>query len=407
MRALLHTAVSSSSARSVRLLPQARRLLTTDASEFRHNLCTDEWVVYSAARRGRPNQHQRLAKALPVSQLPEHDPSCPFCRGNEHLTPDATLVVNDGDGGEWRLRVVPNKYPAVTTKPSSCGPRSAAAAAGGETSMGDGGLDDHLNLDTLHMVERVDAVGFHEVIVETPSHNQALALADVDGVERVVRAFRARGRSMLKSDPSLRHIMYFKNSGLKAGASLLHPHSQVLGLPIVPNEVVRRQRHAREWFLRTQRNVFDVTLEETLREKAAGGTHRVVLEDEHFVCFVPYAALSPYQLWIVPRGKGAAHFHETSDELLSAFAGTLRQALRCLHFGLDEPDFNLVIRSAALEAGRNSIYRSEYFFRWYCIIVPRLGVGAMGGFEFSTGIQSNSSFPEDDAAYLRGVAVPP
>ena len=89
--------------------------------------------------------------------------------------------------------------------------------------MDDRSLDDHHDLDTLHMVERVDAVGFHEVIIETPSHNQALALADVESIERIVRAFRARGRAMLTSDPSLRHIMYFRNSGLKAGASLLHP----------------------------------------------------------------------------------------------------------------------------------------------------------------------------------------
>ena len=77
-----------------------------------------------------------------------------------------------------------------------------------------------------------------------------------------------------------------------------------------------------------------------------------------------------------------------------------------MHFGLDEPDFNLVIRSAALETGGREIYRSELFFRWYSLIIPRLGVGAMGGFEFSTGIQSNSSFPEDDAAFLRSLGPP-
>ena len=116
-------------------------------------------------------------------------------------------------------------------------------------------------------------------------------------------------------------------------------------------------------------------------------------------------------MWIVPKSTAGsprtlAHFHEASDETLGEFAAMLRAALRRLHFGLGEPDFNLVIRSAALEAGAMSIYRSELFFRWYCLIIPRLGVGAMGGFEFSTGIQSNSSLPEDDAAFLRSVVDP-
>ena len=119
-------------------------------------------------------------------------------------------------------------------------------------------------------------------------------------------------------------------------------------------------------------------------------------------CFVPYAALTPFSLWIVPK-YAQAHFHEADTEQCTAFAHALRHALRCLHFGLEEPDFNLVIRSAALETGAMSVYRSELYFRWYCIIIPRLGVGAMGGFEFSTGIQSNSSFPEDDAAFSRAL----
>ena len=216
---------------------------------------------------------------------------------------------------------------------------------------------------------------------------------------------------MQASDATLRHIMYFKNSGAKAGASLLHPHSQIVALPIVPVEVAQRQRHARQWFIRYQKSIFQHTLDTTLKQRdearrvGGGGSHRVVLEDEHFVCFIPFAALSPYTLWIVPKGSGA-HFHEAPEVEMRSFARTLHQALRCLHFGLDQPDFNLVIRSAALEVGAMSVFRPEVYFRWYCTIIPRLGVGGMGGFEFSTGIQSNSSFPEDDAAFLRSLNEP-
>ena len=357
-------------------------------NEFRHNLATDEWVVFSAARRNRPRQVQEHPKTGPrVSDAPSHSDACPFCRGNEHLTPKPTLVYPYSADSDWSLRIVPNKYPAVTLS----------------TDRRDGPHDDMpRESDTYQLGERVDALGFHEVVVETPMHNLPTALAKPKQVEALVRAFRMRSCAMMESDPTLRHIMYFKNSGTKAGASLLHPHSQIVGLPIVPAEVAHRQRHAREWYLRFQKNVFQHTLDTTARQRDLGGSHRVLLEDDFFMCFVPYAALSPFSLWIVPKAP-QAHFHETSAAHLVAFAGMLRHALRCLHFGLDEPDFNLVIRSAALETGANSVYRSELYFRWYCVIIPRLGVGAMGGFEFSTGIQSNSSFPEDDAAFLRGL----
>eukprot|EP00322_Chrysochromulina_rotalis_P024652 CAMPEP_0115839596 /NCGR_PEP_ID=MMETSP0287-20121206/6334_1 /TAXON_ID=412157 /ORGANISM="Chrysochromulina rotalis, Strain UIO044" /LENGTH=362 /DNA_ID=CAMNT_0003293175 /DNA_START=89 /DNA_END=1177 /DNA_ORIENTATION=- len=361
-------------------------------NEFRHNLATDEWVVYSAARRGRPKQTSTYPKTELISELCNHDPACPFCVGNESMTPAATLVKPSPSLDlQWQLRVVPNKFPAVST-------------ASGSPSI------EHLprDSDAYQLTERVDAIGFHEVLIETPQHNLPLALQPAEHVEEVVRAFRSRGRAMLHSDATLRHIMYFKNSGTKAGASLHHPHSQILGLPIVPIEVATRQRHAREWRQRFQENVFQHTLDETLRQRdeASDGRHRVVLESDHFLCFVPFAALSPFSLWIVPKKLEAAHFHEASDEQCAAFASMLRQALRCLHFGLDEPDFNMLIRSAALETGGGAIYRKDLYFRWYCLLIPRLGVGQLGGFEFSTGIQSNSSFPEDDAAYLRSLGEP-
>ncbi|KAL1529469.1 hypothetical protein AB1Y20_000416 [Prymnesium parvum] len=357
-------------------------------NEFRHNLATDEWVVFSAARQNRPRQvTQKWQADERLSEMPEHVSSCPFCPGNEHLTPPPLLTNMDEAGRDWRLRIVPNKYPVVTLSRESLGSVN----------------DNPRESDSYLMEEHVNAFGFHEVVVETSKHNLPLSLADPQTVEHLVHAFKRRGLAMMEMDSSLRHVMYFKNSGGRAGASMQHPHSQIVGLPIVPAEVAHRQRHAREWYLRFQKNVFQYTLDETARQRDQGGMHRVVVEDDHFMCFVPYAALSPFSLWIVPKGSTSAHFHRASTEQLSSFARMLRYALQCLHVGLDEPDFNLVIRSAALETGAMSVYRPERYFRWYCLIVPRLDMGAMGGFEYSTGIQSNSSFPEDDAAFLREV----
>lgn len=258
-------------------------------NEFRHNLATDEWVVFSAARRGRPKQTSNYPKTEQLSGLAEHDADCPFCAGNEAQTPPETYAVHrcsrtSDSSSPWLLRVVPNKYPAVSPFGSAHLPLSA---------------DLPRESDDYQLGERVEAVGFHEVLIESPQHNLPLALAPPEQVEAVVRAFRSRGQAMLESDTTLRHIMYFKNSGTKAGASLHHPHSQIVGLPIVPVEVVTRQRHAREWRLRYQQNVFEHTLLTTLRQRAeaADGRHRVVLESEHFLCFVPFAALSPQVAW--------------------------------------------------------------------------------------------------------------
>mgnify|MGYP006133141167 CR=1 FL=1 len=400
------------SRKATQLAPRLRRYAAASHTgdqfnEFRHNLATGEWVVFSSGRRGRPQQMPAIRPAPPLSSLPAHDASCPFCRGNEHETPPATYTRHFEGSDRWRLRVVPNKFPAVM-------PASAHLETDDGRLHGSGVSHPAPNLveanEARLALESVAAVGFHEVLIETPEHNLPTALADVSNVECLVTAMRSRGREMVAADPTLRHIMYFKNSGPKAGASLMHPHSQIVALPIVPVEVAQRQRHARQWFLRFQRNVFEHTLETTMRQRDAaalasesgGGKHRVVFEHDDFVCFVPFAALSPCTLWIVPK-RPTAHFHLTSDAESDAFARALHQALRCLHFGLDEPDFNLVIRSAALEAGAFSVFRPEVFFRWYCVIIPRLGAGSMGGFEFSTGIHSNSSFPEDDAAFLRSV----
>mmetsp|Transcript_16733 Transcript_16733/g.33729 ORF Transcript_16733/g.33729 Transcript_16733/m.33729 type:complete len:272 (-) Transcript_16733:612-1427(-) len=241
------------------------RRFTTEGNCFRRNIATDEWVVFSAARRERPRQFHVDVPSVRVSEMPAHDSSCPFCRGNEHLTPPATLTDygDEHTAKDWTLRVVPNKYPAVAPTDSLS-------------------IDDWHNdaRDTYQLAEVRDALGFHEVIIEGGDHNVPTALASVSRVESLVRALRTRGQAMLAAEPALRHIMYFKNSGPKAGASLLHPHSQVVGLPIVPNEVARRQRHAREWYLRFEENVFEHALQATLQERSAGGKHRVVLETD-------------------------------------------------------------------------------------------------------------------------------
>ena len=195
-------------------------------NEFRHNLVTDDWVVFSSARRGRPRQVQPYAERCNLTSLPSHDATCPFCRGNEHETPEATLTVRYPGTDDWRLRVVPNKYPAVTTTAVSCDPsvsggsggrREGAPAVGaskhslaghegkedgshkqrGATELGAADIVRELvDGEAVDAVESVPALGFHEVLIETPEHNLPTALMAPPQVEAIMHALQRRGCAM-------------------------------------------------------------------------------------------------------------------------------------------------------------------------------------------------------------------
>jgi len=196
-------------------------------NEFRHNLVTDDWVVFSSARRGRPRQVQPVSDRCNLTSLPSHDATCPFCLGNEHETPEATLTMNYPGTDKWRLRVVPNKFPVVTDSVVSCDPHVSRGSGGrreGALAIGtrkhslaghegeeessrrpgasDPGAEDSgassklVDGDDYDVVDSVPAMGFHEVLIETPEHNLPTALMAPPQVEAIVQALQRRGRAM-------------------------------------------------------------------------------------------------------------------------------------------------------------------------------------------------------------------
>jgi len=353
-------------------------------STFRRNAITDQWVVFSEGRRGRPMQVKRISKAQKTTLQPPHDPACPFCKGNEHLTPPPLLELRD-DAGDWAVRVVPNKYPAVV-------PPSMAPSIWGTAKL--------TTPKAQVNVER-PAIGHHEVVVESPRHNDCTALASVAGIERLVTAWHTRGRRLHTDDPAAQTLLLFKNQGAVAGASLLHPHCQLITLPFVARNIQNRQQRNLDYFRMFGVSVFQKTIDEEYEARARGGPHRIVEEHADFIAFIPFAAISPFNLWIVPLFP-EAHFILTPPERLKSFADILSRCLRRLHDTLDEPDYNMVLRSAPLPGrGAQLAYNHAAFFRWHLILTPRLGAGAMAGFELGSGMFSNCNFPEDDAARLR------
>jgi UDPglucose--hexose-1-phosphate uridylyltransferase len=330
--------------------------------EIRQNIATREWVIISTERAMRPEEFIQ-ENAGKQGDLPTFVPHCPFCPGNEELDLERLRLPVEGD---WSLRVVQNRYPAL---------REVA---------------EHVRYaDGVHSA--ISGVGYHEVIIESRLHNTCPALEPVEEIERTLSAFKLRSL-VIREDPRIEQIIYFKNHGLAAGTSLSHPHAQLLALPVVPYSIRSRVEAARRYF-----DDYGVCVICRMREQEEREQIRIVSESEHFSAFIPYAAFSPFHLWIIPR-KHCASFLDTSPEELRDLAQILREVLRKIYFGLNDPDFNYIIRSAP-EHEHTSAY-----LHWYVSVIPR--VTRTAGFELGSGMFINTTAPEQSAQFLREVTAP-
>ncbi len=331
-------------------------------AELRQNVLTREWVIISPERARRPDEF--AIKKENGRTLPEYLPGCPFCAGNEHLTMGESYRLPEGK--EWRIRVVPNKYPAL----SYSGERVRRVEG---------------------IYRSMTAVGHHEVIIEHPRHDMTTALLAKEEILDVLRTYRRR-YTEIKKDDRVEAIIVFKNHGEGAGTSVSHPHSQLVATPIVPNQIRFRMEEALRYFDDTGECVCCRTVQDELRAK-----ERLIIESRHFVAFIPYAALSPFHIWIFPL-RHASSFEEVSDDELNDLAGCLKTVLSKLYHGLNDPDFNYSIRSIPTRD-----FHTEYF-HWYFTIVPR--VSKTAGFEIGSGMYVNTALPEESAEFLRGVKIP-
>jgi UDPglucose--hexose-1-phosphate uridylyltransferase len=340
--------------------------------QLRQDLATRRWSIIATERSKRPDDFTgRLCATEP---LPSYLSGCPFCPGNEHLTPQPVLVVPDPGrpdpgrpGGAWKIRVVPNKFPAL-----------AIPSIGGEARR--------RRRQGLYL--EMDGCGQHEVVIETPDHSRTVATMTVEEVEAVVRTYRERFLAMDAMDWN-QLIIIFRNQGEVAGTSLAHPHSQIVGTPIVPEDIRGRLEEAQRYFDDNGTCVYCDMLGAELAEGA-----RLVSHNAGFVAFCPYASTVPYAMWIVPR-RHASSFGVLTDDEAALLAMVLQDSLGRLHRLLANPDYNYVIRSAPHHSA------GEPHFHWYLEILPRLTTQA--GFEIGSGISINVVVPENAAKQLREI----
>jgi len=328
--------------------------------ELRLNLITREWVIIATERAKEPDYfRQKRNRKI----LPDFLTSCPFCPGNEHKTPDEVMRIPNN--GSWLVRVIPNKFAALSSE--------------GQMLRTNEGLK-HL----------VSGVGKHEVIIESPSHNILTALLPIENIINVIKTYRERFIAVY-NDPLVKHVIIFKNQGDASGTSIMHPHSQLIGTPVTPLQVRDRISEARRYF----DHIGECMMCSSLKDERSDG-RRIILDTDHFTTFIPYAALSPFHTWIFPK-RHHATFGDIHDVEIIDLAHHLKTILSKLYYGLENPDFNYVIRSESPKE-----FESDYF-HWYLSIVPH--VSQSSGFELGSGMYTNSSIPEEIAEFLRNVKI--
>jgi len=337
------------------------------SSELRRDPLDGRGVIIAPGRTARPNDF-RLEQA---GRIRDSRATCPFCAGRESETPPEIEAVRKNgsapDRPGWKVRVVPNKFPALS--PS----RGAAAAERFIRGIAEEGI------------------GVHEVVVDSPDHDREWADMPAARLRDIFGVFRSRLRA-LESRPEIRYVQLFKNRGAEAGASLRHPHTQILALPIVPRQV-RDEMTALKKRFRADGGCFFCRLAET---EAAGP--RLIALNRSFVALAPFASRFAYEIHVLPK-RHAPRFAETTNEELAALAPMMKSIFLRLRRAAGDPPFHLVLRQAPTP-GKGAASDLEVSAHWRFEILPILG--RVAGFEWGTGFFINPVFPEQAAAALRG-----
>ena len=327
-------------------------------SEFRKDALSGQWVIVAPERASRPTD-------FPVERRRKGRGFCPFCEGNEEKTPPELFALRDNgsaaDRPGWRVRVVPNRFPALNPQAP---------------------LEEHSGPFATSM----SGFGFHEVIIDTPRHVQSLSELQPAGVRDLLGVYRKR-LNALRSDGRVAYAMLFKNAGAAAGATIEHSHTQLIGMPVTPPVVRGELAHCAEFAGRNGGAcLFCRIMEQEMEARA-----RVICERPHFLALAPFASRFPFETWVLPK-RHFAHFEEQPPDTYADLAEMLCALLKRLDAALDQPAYNILLHTSPFgkEASPN--------YHWHMEIIP--SVTRVAGFEWGTGFYINPVAPESAAALM-------
>ncbi len=333
--------------------------------DLRKDPIVGRWVIIAKNRAKRPHELIDGTATRPTGSF------CPFCEGHEnHTTPEIAAYRTPGthhDKPGWRVRVVPNKFPALE-------------------------IEGELGKRGQGMYDMMRGVGAHEVIVESPKHLTSTTDLSAEALRDVFWIYRDRLLD-LQRDKRLVYGMVFKNVGAAAGASLEHTHSQLIVTPIVPINVAEEIDGASQYYRYRGRCVYcDMVEQELSQEK------RVVLDSPGFVAFCPFAARFPFETWIVPI-QHASHYETLSRPAAEELGRVIKRVMEKIETALDRPAYNYIIHTAPFDTPALGHYH------WHIEIIPR--VTKTAGFEWGTGFYINPVPPEEAATFMRSLEAAP
>jgi UDPglucose--hexose-1-phosphate uridylyltransferase len=331
-------------------------------SELRKDPVIERWVIISTERAKRPSD-------LLVEKSKSRGGFCPLCPGNEDKTPPEVFAFREGNTSQnmpgWKLRIVPNKFPALI-------------AEGSLQKRGEG------------IYDKMNGFGAHEVIIETTDHNATASSLSIDDFTTILLSYKQRIME-LKKDSRFRYLSIFKNYGEIAGSSLEHPHSQIIALPVVPKRSVEEIDGAQTYYSYKDRCAFCDIIDQEISDG-----RRIVLENDEFLAFEPFASRFPFETCILPK-KHISSFEDTDDSLFEQMAETFSLVLKKINGLLGSPPYNYMLHSSPFNKN------VKEFYHWHFEIIPRLT--RVAGFEWGSGFYINPTPPEQAAQYLRETIV--
>ncbi len=326
--------------------------------ELRRDPIIGRWVIIAKERGKRPYD-------FVIEKDKTKGGFCPLCPGNENTTPPEVLAYGrpyyNPNGPDWKLRVVPNKFPALVIE--------------GELDKRGEGIYDKMN-----------GIGAHEVIIETPNHHETISTMPLDQLRLVFMAYRDRIID-LNRDKRFKYIIIFKNFGKAAGASLEHSHSQLIALPIVPQLIQEELDGCAKYYDYKERCVFCDIIRQERQQNL-----RMVYENEEFVTVCPFAPRAPFEMWVMPK-RHQSRFISIDDAQLNKLTSLFSITMKKLDSLLHNVPYNFMLHTAPLNASGLD------HFHWHIEIMPK--VSMVAGFEWGTGFYINTTPPEESARFLK------
>ncbi len=329
--------------------------------ELRKDPIVSRWVIISTERAKRPSD---FSSDKPASSNGKEN--CPFCSGNESKTPEEILAYRQTGSNPntegWWIRVIPNKFAALN-------------------------MEEEVSKSWVGMFDMMSGFGTHEVIIETPDHDRSIPDLSNHQITKIIWAYRDRILH-LKRDPKIKYVLIFKNHGEAAGASLSHSHSQLIALPIIPKRVHEELQGFIKYYEYKERCVFC----DMIKQELISGT-RIILENNYFTSFNPFASRFPFETWIVPR-RHEGDFTNISKEEISDLADILKHTLYKIKKVLNDPPFNFILHTTPTQ-------RILGDYHWHIEIMPR--ITKIAGFEWGSGFYINPIPPEEACKFLREI----